>query len=416
MLKLKNSAMLVVAVLCGYLALMTPDWKSDLVAASGVAYQNDFTNDIPLHKADVLLQSTSDGSFYLAIMNGLTVVNITTVGALADPGLPVLSTGDFNGDGAADILTRDVGGSFILGAFRVELMDPAGTGNVIDSAFMDSSMSTDLNDQVMSTKDFNFDGKADVLLRNSVTGVWTMNYMNGTSAPTVGVLPGVTTNLCYTFKSDGDYDGNLVPDILLRKDACGGATYPWLIYTMKGDFNYYQTGVPPIVQSPTYTMLDGDHDWNGDGRDDIAFRLNSGITRNWTVYWMNGAGATSGSTTLPGVALQYIWGAQGFADFNGDGTTDILLREVDTGQWYIYTETTAGTVLGGSAINAMNMSSAWQLQTIDDFNGDGRRDILLRNNSTGAWQENLLGSTGLTVTSGSLPGVSTDLTYVIEND
>jgi len=412
MLKLKNSAMLVVAVLCGYLALMTPDWKSDLVAASGVAYLNDQNGD---GKADVLLQSTSDGSFSLALLNGLTVLNITSVGALADAGLPVISTGDFNGDGNADILTRDVGGSFIPGAFRVELTDT--TGNVFDSAFM-TTMSTDLNDQVMSTKDYNFDGTADVLLRNSVTGVWTMNYMHGTAAPTVGTLPGVTTNLCYTFKSDGDYDGNLVPDILLRKDAGGacGSPYPFLIYTMKGDFNYYQTGVPPIVQSPTYTMLDGDHDWNGDGRDDVLFRLASGTTKSWALYWMNGASAITGSTTLPGVALQSIWDLAALADFNGDGTTDLLLREIDTGQWYVYTENSAGGVIAGSVITGMNMNLAWQLQTVDDFNGDGRKDVLLRNTSTGAWQANLFGSTGLTVTSGSLTGVTTDLTYVIQND
>jgi len=215
-----------------------------------------------------------DGSLDLAVANAVsqtisillnngngTFTQSSTVNVGTGPSS--VTTGDFNGDGNADILTRDVGGSFIPGAFRVELTDT--TGNVFDSAFM-TTMSTDLNDQVMSTKDYNFDGTADVLLRNSVTGVWTMNYMHGTAAPTVGTLPGVTTNLCYTFKSDGDYDGNLVPDILLRKDAGGacGSPYPFLIYTMKGDFNYYQTGVPPIVQSPTYTMLDGDHDWNGD--------------------------------------------------------------------------------------------------------------------------------------------------------
>lgn len=34
--------MLVVAVLCGYLALMTPDWKSDVVAAMNPGYKADY--------------------------------------------------------------------------------------------------------------------------------------------------------------------------------------------------------------------------------------------------------------------------------------------------------------------------------------------------------------------------------------
>lgn len=415
MLKLKNSAMLVVAAFCGYLALMTPDWKSDLVAASGVAYLNDQNGD---GKADVLLRNASTGEFSLSLLNGLSVLNTLDPGAFNDPENVVVSTGDFNGDGNADILTRGTINGLLPGTFKVELTDS--TGQVFDTAWM-NTMSTDVNDVVVSTKDFNFDGKADVLLRNSSTGAWTMNYMNGTSDPAIGNLPGVTTDLCYSFKGDGDYDGNLVPDILLRKDQCG-TPQPWTMYTMKGDFNYYKTATPAVTQSVQYDVIDTDHDWNGDGRDDVLVRFNTGSPKQWVLYFMAGAVATPlTQSTLPQVAVQSMWDYSNVGDFNGDGWTDLMIREHDTGQWYAYLMN--GANLSGTpsflsaAIIPMNQNLVWTLQDTDDFNGDGKTDVLLRNSADGTWQANLMN--GLTPTSGSLsgsPAVVTDLAFSLQND
>ena len=65
-------------------------------------------------------------------------------------------------------------------------------------------------------------------------------------------------------------------------------------------------------------------------------------------------------------------------DFNGDGRSDILWRD-DAGRitdWL-------GTANGGFAPNAANalhgVSNDWQIATTGDFNGDGRDDVLWRN-------------------------------------
>jgi Ca2+-binding RTX toxin-like protein len=73
-------------------------------------------------------------------------------------------------------------------------------------------------------------------------------------------------------------------------------------------------------------------------------------------------------------------------DFSNDGKSDILWRNVDTGEAYIYqlnsfdisTETSLGRV-----------PTVWQIAGTGDFNGDGKSDVLWRNTTTGAayaWQ------------------------------
>ena len=65
-------------------------------------------------------------------------------------------------------------------------------------------------------------------------------------------------------------------------------------------------------------------------------------------------------------------------DFNGDGRSDVLWRNDDgrVTNWL-------GTANGGYAPNSANallgVSADWQIAQTGDFNGDGRDDILWRN-------------------------------------
>jgi hypothetical protein len=87
----------------------------------------------------------------------------------------------------------------------------------------------------------------------------------------------------------------------------------------------------------------------------------------------------------------------GTGDFNGDGRDDVLWRRTDGAltDWL-------GTANGGLAPNSANLltvvSSDWHVAAIGDYNGDGRDDILWRNNdgritdwlgtATGAFTDN----------------------------
>jgi hypothetical protein len=76
------------------------------------------------------------------------------------------------------------------------------------------------------------------------------------------------------------------------------------------------------------------------------------------------------------------------SDLTGDGTSDILWRNVTTGQYGMFDMaggTTTWSVLGGE-------STAWQIAGLGDFDGDGTDDILWRNDSSGGIGFSAMGS------------------------
>jgi hypothetical protein len=93
------------------------------------------------------------------------------------------------------------------------------------------------------------------------------------------------------------------------------------------------------------------------------------------------------------------WTPVGTGDFNGDGKTDILWRNINTGQvvmWFI-----SGTsVIGGGSPGSA--ASPWLMVETGDFNGDGFSDILWYNTSTG--QVLIWLVSGTSVIGGGSPG------------
>src|SRR5687767_20294 len=69
-------------------------------------------------------------------------------------------------------------------------------------------------------------------------------------------------------------------------------------------------------------------------------------------------------------------------DFNADGRADVLWRNSTSGENYIY-PLNGTTILAGEGFLRTVADQAWRVKRMADFNGDGKADILWRNNSTG---------------------------------
>ena len=74
----------------------------------------------------------------------------------------------------------------------------------------------------------NFDGRADVLMRNKVSGDWRLTYLNGLAVVDDWMVP-LKTNLNWAIAGVGYFDRNLTPDILLRNTDDGR----WVVYYME---------------------------------------------------------------------------------------------------------------------------------------------------------------------------------------
>ena len=125
--------------------------------------------------------------------------------------------------------------------------------------------------------------------------------------------------------SFGDFDGDGRTDVLMR-DSVGYLDLS-LTYPDGAHFFVWSTGF--VAHVPTSWSIAGTGDFNGDGRDDIAWRRNDGAFTTWLAQpepgWVNFV--SNDSAALSQVPAN--WQVAGTGDFNGDGRDDLLWRRDD---------------------------------------------------------------------------------------
>jgi len=283
--------------------------------------------------------------------NGLAFRTDTQVFAFQIPEnwLPSRAVRDFNGDGRSDVLWRDTTGNVSLWELN---------GSTVTRDTFIANIWTGWT--IAGSGDFNGDGKADVLWRNDGGDVvvWLMDGAAVSSFGTAG-------NLSSSWKVAGvaDFDGDGRADILWRSNS--GDIAIWL---MNGTALLNSA---PLGNIWTGWTIAGTADFNGDGKADILWRSISGDVAIWLM---------NGTSLLSSASLGNIWTGwtiAGTADFNADGKADILWRS-DSGDVAIWlmngSIVASGTLVG-------NVWTGWTIAQSGDFNADGKADILWRDPS-----------------------------------
>lgn len=131
---------------------------------------------------------------------------------------------------------------------------------------------------------------------------------------------------------------------------------------------------PTVVVNPSPSANRSD-DVDGDGISDLVWRNEaSGQLETWL---MNGVSLNSAR----GFALPYGYRVMSRGDFNGDGKLDLLLygNGRDLVMWF-------GTSMGFNAQSlGRSFGTGWTASELD-VNGDGRSDLLWRNDTTGQFE------------------------------
>jgi hypothetical protein len=231
---------------------------------------------------------------------------------------------DFNGDGKTDIVWRNLA----AGQTIVWLMN----GNQYGSFQFVSPAETDTAWDVIGQGDFNSDGKTDLLWANSQTGelrVWFMNGMTFVSSQAISLPPTSMWPLAWKVAAVADFNSDGKADLLWRNSTTGENT----VWVMNG-LNTSSIVSLAISIPDTSWKIVGAGDFNGDGKPDILWR--NSISGQNIIWIMNGTSYVSFQFVDPTIA-DTNWQVAGVGDFSGDSGSDILWRNSLTGQNIIWT-------------------------------------------------------------------------------
>ena len=251
--------------------------------------------------------------------------------------------------------------------------------------------------QFIVRNDFNGDGRGDILWHNSATGesqIWFMSGFSRIGRATVSdgarpALVGPPWGLVGSrdFNADGKTD-------LLWHNSSTGETQIWYMNgsrlagraTVLGE-----DGKPALVGLPWSIV--GTSDKNGDSQPDIIWH--NGTTGEMQSWHLRGNRVSIRKTVIEdrwGYAayVGFPWSIVGANDFDGDGKTDLLWHNSSTGEtqiWYMsnYTVSNRATVLAENGSPSF-VGLPWSIVGTNDFNLDGTADILWHNGATGETQ------------------------------
>ncbi|MDQ0869434.1 Ca2+-binding RTX toxin-like protein [Arthrobacter sp. V1I9] len=221
-------------------------------------------------------------------------------------------------------------------------------------------------------RDFNGDGKTDLLARDSSGVLWT--YMGNAAGqfPT-RVRAGGGWNVMNAISSSGDVNGDGRADLLAR-DSSG------VLWSYLGNgAGIFPNRIRVGAGWNTMNALSASGDVNGDGRADLLARDSSGVL--WS-YLGNGAGIFPNRIRV-GAGWNTMNAISASRDLNGDGRADLLARD-SSGVLWSYLGNGAGIFP-----NRIRVGAGWNTMTAisgaGDLNGDGRTDLVARDSRGTLW-------------------------------
>ncbi len=276
----------------------------------------------------------------------------------------------------------------------------ATSGSVTKTAILTVTPAAAPTPSPSSTRfDFNRDGHADLIWYNTGSGalsVWDMNDSSVLSygatfaqlAPSSGWMP--------VAAPDANGDGS--PDLLWWNKNTGELSIWTLNNTAVTNYGADFATLSDTTWKPVAVADNQGSNWT------LVFQ--NSTTGNISTWQMSGTTVTSYSGTLGSVGAGSGWQCVGAPDLNGDGHSDLLFWNSQTGEvsWW-GCNLGAQQVLSYNADFAQVSDTTWHLQGSEDTNGDGHPDLIWWNASSGIESRWLL--SGTTVT--QYGGVSTQV-------
>lgn len=223
---------------------------------------------------------------------------------------------DENADGNADVLWQNQDGALV--SWRYD-----GAWNRLESVTL--STAARATGKLVALADMDNDGINDLVWSRENSGtreaiVW---LMNGDTSRKRAYIVRNTVPLVWELVGAGDMNADGYPDLVWQNMTNGG------VVTWHLDGNGARISTATVVSSMQTYRVQVLADMNGDGIDDIIWQGTSGPGKSTTIIWyMNGSGTRTGTRTL--TELPEEWTLTGAADYDGNGTTDVIWFNTST--------------------------------------------------------------------------------------
>ena len=276
-----------------------------------------------------------------------------------------VAVADFNRDGNLDVVTANSVGS------TVSVLLGNGAGGFTAAAGSPFAVGT--NPQSVAVADFNGDGKPDIVTANNGANDVTVLLGDGTGGFAEAPGSPFPVGLFPQSVAVRDFNGDGKPDIVTVNSGNNTAR----ILMGNGSGGFTGGGAFPVGSFPQSVAV---ADLNGDGKPDIV-TANSG-SNTVTVLLGSGSGTftpAAGSPFAVGPSPQSV----AVVDINGDGKPDIVTANAAGNTVTVLLGSGLGTF--AAAVGGPFAAGATPISVASaDFNGDGRSDIAIANIGAGS--------------------------------
>ena len=256
---------------------------------------------------------------------------------------------DFNGDGSPDLVFQnDTTGQAVVWYLSGPPADA-----LISWDWLATTGVTGW--RLVSTADFNGDSRPDLVWQNDSTRQAVVWYMGGSQGNTFLGWDWLTTSGIdgWRLVTTGDFNGDGKPDLVWQNDA----TFQVVVWYLGGSTGNTFLGWDWLATSGIEGWrLVATGDFNGDGKPDLVWQNSA---RQALIWYMGGSqGNVFQSWTWLSASSQDGWTIVGTNNFNGDSKPDLVWQNDDTREvvvWYMG-GSGGSVVLGRQSLASMGVA------------------------------------------------------------
>jgi hypothetical protein len=225
-----------------------------------------------------------------------------------------------------------------------------------------------------------------LIYQNQTTGQVNADYYGGTGgAALIGwacLSCGIdTTN--WQVVAVADFDGNGVPDLVYQNTQTGQVNVDY--YGGAGGTTFIGWACLSCGIDTTNWQVVAVADFDGNGTPDLVYQNTQ--THQVNVDYYGGAG---GATFIGWACLSCgidttDWQVKAAADFDGNGTPDLVYQNTQTHQVNVdyYGGTGGASFIGWACLSCGIDTTDWQVKAAADLDGNGIPDLIYQNTQTG---------------------------------